>query len=138
MLSLVALGEQLEEALSDVNAIIALAEKEEREFSEEEKTTVDNLTDTVIPDLKAKIDHRKKLDEIKAMRTAEVLGNQLPKPGEFDDSGLPIVPNSGNDGAKAIVVPARAKRTNLVAFRGENAARCSCIWSSILCSCLGT
>ena len=111
------LKEELSEVQDELQGIVNLATKEDRELSAEEQTRVSVITDETIPALTKSLEGRNKLDaEIKAI-AASRLTPQIDQQ-ELLASDEPAAQRA------AIVVPARAKsHGTLKAFKGDNAER---------------
>jgi HK97 family phage major capsid protein len=108
-----ALEEEKAELLARVRAITDMATEEKRETTEDENKEIDSLL-AQADEYKPKIERARKVD-------AAMLSTKQPAPAA---PGRQIGPQAGepeDDASKRIVIPAMARRrSNLVAFRGEN------------------
>lgn len=116
-----ALLEEKTEIQDELKAIVAVAEKEERELSSEEDTRVEEITAS-IADLDTKIERRQKIDaEIKAAAASRLTA-------QIDTQERELQQARGGDSPafdiQNISVPAKAKsHTELKAFVGDNAEK---------------
>lgn len=112
------ISEDIATVQDELEAIVSVATKEERELSDEEQTRVDAITNDQLPKLQGALERRQKIDsEIKAL-AAKRLTPEIDRQ-EIEASGA--IPASKLSSVK---VPATAKGgRNLVAFKGEDADR---------------
>lgn len=112
---------QIQEAIGSLNdelaAIVAAAESDSRELTDEENSRVDAITDAELPELHTALERRQKIDTqrkaIAANRLAPELDRQELEAADSPDAKL-----------AAVKVPARARTgRKLVAFDGANAER---------------
>lgn len=117
------LTEEREGLVNESKALVALAEKEDRDFTPDEQSHFDDIANNLLPAVDERIENRKKFDDMVKQQAAISLGSQLPDP-----EGRQI----GTDGASlglpasrdTIKVPAKAKRGgHLKAFKGPDAER---------------
>lgn len=122
MRSAKALREDLDALRDELQAIVAVAEKENRELSAEENERTEELTETLIPALNAAIERRMKIDaEMKANATARLASRLQDQEDKADNTADR---ESGSAAWESFRVPAQAKsRKSLQAFGGENAER---------------
>ena len=114
-----ALHERHEELVAEAEAIVALAEKEKREVSEDEQSRLDTILDSDIPKNKQAIERAEKLSAEKKVRFAARMEEQIDRQQEARKKLEDNIPQD-----KKIVVPAKAKAHKpLQAFKGEDAER---------------
>lgn len=116
--------DQLAELRDELDAIIAVAEREERDLSEEESSRVNEITDGLIPHLNKQLKTAIKIDQERNNRAvqrldAEITAQQL-ESGRVDASST----NGASSVRGVIRIPAKAKvHGALRAFSGPEAQR---------------
>jgi HK97 family phage major capsid protein len=112
MKTVIALGEEIDSQIDELQALIALAEKEERELTDEEVSRSEELTASV-ESLRSKQEHRRKLDDQIKLQAASRLGKQIDEHQNQDAE--PSLEN--------FTIPAKAKaHKKLQAFDSERDA----------------
>jgi HK97 family phage major capsid protein len=109
--------EMLAESRDELEAIVAVATKEERELSDDEQARVAAITDEEIPKLNKSLELVQKIDAEKHARAASRMSAQIDRQ-QLEEIDEPAAKRA------QIKVPARAKaHGNLKAFKGEDAER---------------
>ncbi len=111
--------EQLDALRDELDAIVNVATKEDRELSEEENARIAAITDSEIPQASEALERRQKIDAERKAAAASRLSQ------EIDAKQAEDAQDAGGPAARAAIkVPARAKiHGNLKAYKGENAER---------------
>lgn len=94
-----AIREDLDEVRDELQAIVNIATKEERELSAEEKTRVDEITDSVLPNLEKSLETREKVDNEIKVAAAARMAPQIERQQQEAETGT----------VAQFKVPARAK-----------------------------
>lgn len=117
--------ENIGEVRDELDAIIAVSEREERDLDENETARVTEITDTIIPGLTKQLKTATKIDRERQMRAAKRYEDMAAE--QFGDVGT-IDPSASFGAAAprfgAIKIPAKAKvHGPLKAFTGPDAER---------------
>ena len=126
--------ENIGEVRDELDAIIAVSEREERDLDEQETARVTEITDTIIPGLTKQLKTATKIDRERQMRAAkryeDMAADQFGEAGTIDTSA-----NVGTSSPRfgAIKIPAKAKvHGRLQAFDGPNAERDAYIAGNVI------
>lgn len=132
MLTARQIQDNLGEVRDELDAIIAVAEREERELSADESKRVTEIVDVVCPELNKQLVTATKVDRERASRSAkrfnEEIEQQQISAGVLDTSANQNVGRFGQ-----IKIPAKARiHGNLNAYSGENAERDAYIAGNVI------
>jgi len=125
--------ENIGEVRDELDAIIAVSEREERDLDEVETARVTEITDSIIPQLNKQLKTATKIDRERQMRAAkryeDMSAEQLGDVGMVDTSANPA--SSARVGA--IKIPAKARvHGNLRAFQGPDAEKHAYIAGNVI------
>lgn len=127
---------EIKDSLSDLrdelDAIIAVSEREERDLSEDETARVTEITDTLIPHLNKQLKTATKIDQERRARAekrfTDELNTQMAESGRLDTSAGQSTGRVG-----AIKIPAKAAvHGSLKAFTGPDAQRNAYIAGNVI------
>jgi HK97 family phage major capsid protein len=126
--------ENIGELRDELDAIIAVSEREDRDLNEEETCRVTEITDTLIPQLNKQLKTATKIDRERQQRAAkryeEIENEHLQEAGALDTSAN-LSGSSTRFGA--IKIPAKARvHGKLRAFEGETAQRDAFIAGNVI------
>lgn len=111
--------EEINDLRDELDGIVAVTEKEERDPSAEEGARLAQLADDLIPDLQAKLKTALKIDKERKERAATRLQDQLAVNATLDKPD-----EDGRRFSSTIKVPAKAKNYGvLTAFKGPDAEK---------------
>lgn len=114
----------IQEARDELDAIISVAEREERELTGDETARVCELTDTAIPALNKQLVTATKIDRERGERSAKRFSDEIDAMQASGGTGLDAREPRESQRVGAIRIPARARsHSELKAYVGENAER---------------
>lgn len=126
--------ESIGDLRDELDAIIAVSEREERDLNEEETSRVTEITDTLIPQMNKQLKTATKIETERQQRAAkrfnEEIDQQLIESGRTDTSSAAHL---GSNRFGALKIPAKAKvHGNLRAFKGPDAQRDAYIAGNVI------
>lgn len=131
------INDQISDMREELDAIVAVAEREERDLNAEESARVTELADTIIPDLQAKMKTALKIDrerkERAATRFTETLAAQSAEASATTSRENGHTPNR----FASLRIPAKAKAHRpLKAYTGQDAERDAYIAGNVMLAAL--
>lgn len=123
--------DSITEARDELDAIVAISEREERDLNAEESARVTDLAEKVIPDLQAKFKTALKIENERNSRAATRLDAEIAAQRTEREAGNPSTEPTHRFGA--IKIPAKAKvHAPLKAYKGEEAQRDAYIAGNVI------
>jgi len=123
--------DSLNEIRDELDAIIAVAEKEERELNAEESKRVTEIVDVIVPEQNRQLVTATKIDRERAQRSAKRMNEEIE--ANQAAAGIDTKANMNVGRFGAIKIPARAKvHGPLRAYQGENAQRDAYIAGNVI------
>lgn len=124
--------DNLNEVRDELDAIIAVAEREERDLSADESKRVAEIVDTVVPELNKQLVTATKIDRERAQRVAKRFSDEI----DAQQQAAGTVDTSSSRPASrigAIKIPAKARNHGpLAAYKGEDAERNAYIAGNVI------